>query len=56
MTTEPNLADIAARYFGTDTLDERHCDKLDFYDVHVANIYAALRAAYEAGKAATQAG
>lgn len=40
MTLETQLASIAARYLGTETLAERHSDGLDFYDVHVANIRA----------------
>lgn len=55
MTAETQLAAIASRYLGADTLAERHSDALDFHDVHVGNIRAALLAAYEAGKTAAHA-
>ncbi len=46
------LEEIARRVLRVDTLEVRNSDRLDFYDLHVARIADALRAAYEAGRAA----
>ncbi len=43
---------IAQEHLGFDTLVERKSDSLDFHDVGVLNVRAALDAAYEAGRAA----
>ena len=50
MTTH-TLQQIAATLLGVETLDTRHSDSLDFHDLAVWQIEAALRAAYEAGAA-----
>jgi hypothetical protein len=42
---------IAQTHLNIDTLEERKSDSLDFHDVGVLNIKAALEAAYAAGKA-----
>jgi len=42
---------IAQTHLNIDTLEERKSDRLDFHDVGVLNIKAALEAAFEAGKA-----
>lgn len=51
-TTElpPVLAAISQRYFGTAALDTRNSDSLDFRDIAVWNLRAALEAAFEAGR------
>ena len=46
------LAQIAREHLGIVTLEERKRDRLDFYEVGVLSVAAALRAAYEAGFAA----
>ena len=43
------LLAIAQKHFGVETLEERNRDSLDFHDIHVGKIKAALEAAYEAG-------
>lgn len=43
------VTDIAQRVLGLTTLDTRDSDALDFHDIHIENIRAALNAAYEAG-------
>lgn len=40
---------IAHEHFGIDTLETRHGDALDFYDIPVWEIRDALNAAYDAG-------
>lgn len=45
---------IAQQHFGIDTLEERKSDSLDFHDVSVLNIKAALHAAYQCGLAQQQ--
>lgn len=47
---------IAIETLDIKTLDERGFDSLDFYDLSVSSIKAALAAAYEAGKAEAQDG
>ncbi len=44
------LADIARKYIGVETLEIRNRDCLDFYNVGVPGITAALDAAYHAGR------
>jgi hypothetical protein len=44
------IAQIAKHHLGVDTLETRRSDGLDFHDLAVWSIKAALIAAYEAGK------
>jgi hypothetical protein len=44
------VAVIAERYLGIETLETRNTDSLDFHELGVASIKAALEAAYEAGR------
>jgi hypothetical protein len=46
------LARIAHNHLGIVTLEERKRDRLDFYDLGVTSVAAALREAYETGFAA----
>lgn len=46
------LERIAAEHLHIDTLDERHSDALDLYDIAVWEIRTALIAAFEAGREA----
>ena len=48
----PTLDHIAQTILGLETLDTRNSDRLDFHDVAVWNIKAALQAAFEAGQQA----
>lgn len=41
---------IASKHLGVETLQPRNMDALDFHDVSVTGILAALQAAYEAGR------
>ena len=50
--THPTLDHIAQTILGLETLDTRNRDRLDFHDVAVWNIKAALQAAFEAGQQA----
>lgn len=43
------IAEIANRVLGLQTLDTQNSDSLDFHDLSVASIRAALDAAYESG-------
>ena len=56
MTAKPAhdalLHEIAAKHLFLDTLDTRNSDSLDFHEVAVWAIYAALNAAFAAGQAA----
>jgi hypothetical protein len=45
---------IAARELGIETLETRRSDSLDFHDVAVWTLEAALVAAYEAGRGAAR--
>jgi hypothetical protein len=45
------LTNIALNHLGFETLEERKSDSLDFKDVGVLNVKAALEAAYAAGRA-----
>lgn len=54
--TNPTLTQIAKDYLLLDTLETRNRDCLDFHELSVGAIRAALQAAYEAGKAAALAG
>lgn len=51
MTTQTTLVQIARRRLGMDSLETRRSDRLDFHEVAVWNILAALQDAFEAGKA-----
>lgn len=52
MTTQQILAQIAQKHLGLETLEPRQSDSLDFHDLAVWSIEAALLAAFEAGKKA----
>lgn len=56
MTTKQpaTLLAIAKQHLGLDTLDTRNSDALDFHDLAVWNIRAALEAAYHAGEQAAR--
>ncbi len=61
MTTQTNqtapadlMADIAEKHLFIETLEERKSDSLDFHEVSVWGVKAALKAAYAAGLAAAQ--
>ena len=47
---ERAIGDISRRHLGVDTLTRRLSDRLDFHDLAVWSIEAALAAAYEAGR------
>ena len=54
MTTEPAadpLTEIARRHLGLQTLAARNSDSLDFHEVAVWSLRAALEAAFELGRA-----
>ena len=51
---EALMLDIAKRHFLVETLDTRNSDGLDFHDVAVWSIRAALIEAYSAGLAAAR--
>jgi hypothetical protein len=55
MTTQQTLEQIARQLLGMATLETRNSDSLDFRDLAVWSVEAALRAAYEAGVATGQA-
>ncbi len=48
------LADIAQKHLFIETLEERKSDSLDFHEVSVWGVQAALEAAYAAGLATAQ--
>ena len=50
--SEALILDIAIRHFFVETLDTRNRDRLDFHDVAVWAMRAALNEAYTAGLAA----
>lgn len=50
------LEAIARRHMRLETLATRGSDRLDFHEVGVWEIQAALHAAYEAGRASTRVG
>ena len=52
--SEALLQEIAANHFRLETLETRNSDGLDFHDVAVWSIRAALEAAFAAGQAATR--
>jgi hypothetical protein len=52
MTTQQPLEQIARQHLGLTTLTTRNADSLDFHDLAVWSIEAALKAAFEAGQQA----
>lgn len=50
MNVQATLEKIAQEKLGVDTLEERKSDRLDFYDLSVWRLQAALEAAYKAGQ------
>ncbi len=56
MTTQQTLEQIARKHLGLETLAARNSDGLDFHDLGVWNIEAALKAAFEAGQVAAKQG
>ncbi len=50
MTAAQTIEQIAKQALGLETLETRNSDRLDFQDLHVASIKAALLAAYQAGQ------
>ena len=53
-TVDERLAAIAKEQLRMDTLETRNSDSLDFHDVAVWSVKAALEAAYRAGLAAAK--
>ena len=51
---EALMLDIAKRHFSVETLDTRNSDGLDFHEVAIWSIRAALIEAYAAGLAAAR--
>ena len=51
-STDKLFQKIAEEHLFIETLEERKMDDLDFHNVSVWGVKAALQAAYEAGKAA----
>ncbi|SEO09798.1 hypothetical protein SAMN04488103_1123 [Gemmobacter aquatilis] len=54
--TNALLAEIARTHLGLPTLEERRSDSLDFHDLAVWSVKAALEAAFEAGRRAAKEG
>ncbi len=54
MTKDEVLLGIAQKHLRLETLTTRKSDHLDFHDISVWDIKAALEAAYAAGRASTQ--
>lgn len=52
MTTQQTIEHIAQKHLGLETLAGRKSDSLDFHDLAVWSIEAALKAAFEAGQQA----
>ncbi len=51
-TRDQALTEIATKILCTETLDTRNSDRLDFHELSVWGIKAALEAAYAAGQKA----
>ena len=49
---QAQIEKIAQAHLGVETLASRNSDRLDFYDLGVGSIKAALEAAFKAGQAA----
>ncbi len=56
MTTQKTLEQIAQKHLGIETLQTQKSDRLDFHDLAVWSVEAALKAAFEAGQKAEQKG
>ena len=56
MSTQNTLQQIAQKHLGLETLQTQKSDRLDFHDLAVWSIEAALKAAFEAGQKAAQNG
>ena len=56
MTTQQTLEHIARKHLQIETLEIRKSDQLDFHDMALWSIEAALKAAFEAGKKAASNG
>ncbi len=56
MTTQNTLQQIAKKHLGIETLQTQKSDRLDFHDLAVWSIEAALKAAFEAGQKAAKKG
>jgi len=52
MTTQQILTQIAQKHLHLETLETRKSGSLDFHDLAVWSIEAALKAAFEAGRVA----
>ncbi|CAE6714911.1 DUF6900 domain-containing protein [Candidatus Nitrotoga fabula] len=55
-TTDQIIEMIAKKHFDIQTLDTRYSDRLDFHDVAVWEVKAALQAAFEAGRQVAREG
>lgn len=51
MDRDQTIREIAARHLNVETLERRNSDALDFHQIAVWSIWAALEAAYAAGRA-----
>lgn len=47
---EKIIVEIAKKFFDVETLQTRNLDRLDFHEVSVGSMKAALEAAYKAGQ------
>lgn len=56
MSTQKTLQQIAQKHLGLETLETRQRDRLDFHDLAVWNIEAALKAAFAAGQQSVKKG
>ncbi len=56
MNTQQTIQQIAQKHLGIETLQTQKSDRLDFHDLAVWSIEAALKAAFEAGQQAASAG
>ena len=54
MSIDQHVANIAKQHLGIETLEERKSDSLDFHEVSVWSVEAALRAAFAAGAASAR--
>lgn len=52
MNTQQTIQQIAQKHLGIETLETRKSDQLDFHDLAVWCLEAALKAAFEAGQKA----
>ena len=55
MTRTP-IDEIALQHLGIETLEEQRSDSLDFHEVPVWDLRAALAAAFDAGRASAGSG